>query len=108
MTAGDNGRLLANSPLFADLDDKALSALGEHAVRRPLKKGRAIFYQGDPGDTLFVIAEGLVKVWVSSGDGSEMVLATLRPPESFGAFRGEWSRSFRVCNHSGADRARIA
>lgn len=62
MTAEDNGRLLANSPLFADLDNKAPSSPGEQAVRRPLKKGRAIFYQGDPGDTLFVIAQGLVKV----------------------------------------------
>jgi CRP/FNR family cyclic AMP-dependent transcriptional regulator len=31
-----------------------------------------------------VIAEGGVKVWVSSGDGSEMVLATLRSPDAFG------------------------
>ena len=84
MTAEDNGQLLANSPLFADLDAKTLTGLGERAVRRTLEKGRTIFYQGDPGDTLFVVAEGLVKVWVSSGDGSEMVLATLRPPESFG------------------------
>jgi len=88
MTVEDNGRLLANSPLFADLDDKALSSLGEQAVGPPLSKGRAIFHQGDPGDTLFVIAEGLVKVWVSSGDGSEIVLATLSPPESFGELLG--------------------
>ena len=84
MTAEENGRLLANSPLFAGLDEKTLSSLGERAVRRSFEKGRTIFYEGDEGDSLFVIAEGLVKVWVSSGDGSEMVLATLRSPEAFG------------------------
>jgi CRP-like cAMP-binding protein len=31
-----------------------------------------------------VIANGIVKVWVSSGEGSEMVLATLRSPDAFG------------------------
>ena len=84
MTAEENGRFLANSPLFAGLDEKTLSALGERAVRRPIKKGQTIFYERDAGDSLFVIAEGLVKVWISSGEGNEMVLATLRSPEAFG------------------------
>jgi CRP-like cAMP-binding protein len=84
MTTEDNGRLLASSSLVSGLEPKVLAALGERAVRQRFEKGRTIFYQGDPGDTLYVVAEGLVKVWVSSGDGSEMVLATLRPPDAFG------------------------
>ena len=47
-------------------------------------RGAKIFHQGDEGNALFVVAEGLVKVWVSSGDGSEMVMATLRRPDAFG------------------------
>ena len=84
MTSEENGNLLAGSLLFADLDEKTLSYLGERAIRRTFEKGRAIFYQGDQGDTLYVVADGLVKVWVSSGDGSEMVMATLRRPDAFG------------------------
>ena len=84
MTTEDNGRLLASSSLFSGLEPKVLAALGERAVRQRFEKGRTIFYQGDPGDTLYVVAEGLVKVWVSSHDGSEMVMATLRPPDAFG------------------------
>jgi CRP/FNR family cyclic AMP-dependent transcriptional regulator len=84
VTAEENGRLLANSSLFADLDDESLAFLGEHAVRQTWDKGQAIFYQGEEGDSLYVVAEGLVKVWVSSGGGEEMVLATLRSPEAFG------------------------
>lgn len=84
MTAEENGRLLANSLLFSGLDAKTLSYLGERAVRRNFDKGREIFHQGDEGNALFVVAEGLVKVWVSSGDGSEMVMATLRRPDAFG------------------------
>jgi CRP-like cAMP-binding protein len=84
MTTGENGRLLAGSSLFSGLDPTTLASLGVHAVRQTFDKGRTIFYQGDPGDTLYVVAEGIVKVWVSSGDGSEMVMATLRPPDAFG------------------------
>ncbi len=84
MTVEENGQLLSNSSLFSGLDPKTLAYLGERAVRRSFEKGRTVFYQGDLGDTLYVVAEGLVKVWVSSGDGEEMVMATLRRPDAFG------------------------
>jgi CRP/FNR family transcriptional regulator, cyclic AMP receptor protein len=84
MTADENGQLLSSSSLFSGLDEKTLTYLGERAVRQTFEKGRTIFYQGDPGDSLFVVADGLVKVWVSSGDGEEMVMATLRRPDAFG------------------------
>ena len=84
MTVEENGQLLSNSSLFSGLDPKTLAYLGERAVRRSFEKGRTIFYQGDLGDTLYVVADGLVKVWVSSGDGEEMVMATLRRPDAFG------------------------
>ena len=58
MAAEENADCSANSRLFADLDAKTLTTLGERTVRRPLKKGRTIFYQGDPGDTLFVSPRG--------------------------------------------------
>ena len=80
----ENARLLASSSLFAGIDAVGLDYLAEHAVRRSLARGDTIFRQGDEGDTLYVIAEGLVKVWVSSGEGGEMVLATLRSPDAFG------------------------
>lgn len=84
MTSQDNAKLLGNSALFADLAPKALEFLAERATRIELERGRTIFRQEDPGDTLFVIATGFVKIWVSSGEGEEMVLATLRPPDAFG------------------------
>ena len=67
MTATDNAPLLANSALFVDLAPKALQFLAERATRLEFERGRHIFRQGDEGDSLYVIAEGLVKVWVSSG-----------------------------------------
>jgi CRP/FNR family transcriptional regulator, cyclic AMP receptor protein len=80
----DDADLLASSSLFAGIDPGGLAYLAGHAVRRSFERGRTIFREGEEGDSLYVIAEGGVKVWVSSGDGSEMVLATLRSPDAFG------------------------
>jgi CRP-like cAMP-binding protein len=76
--------LLGNTDLFADLDRSALLSLGERALERRYKKGQIIFHQGDLGDTLYVLAEGTVKVFVTSEHGDEMVLATLHPPDTLG------------------------
>lgn len=76
--------VLKQAPLFADLDDKALRVVAAQASVRTFRKGALIFYQGDPGDSLYVLAEGVVKVFVTSAHGDEMVLATLRPPDALG------------------------
>lgn len=76
--------LLADTKLFGELDRKTLIALAEKCVERRYRKGQMVFYQGDRGDALYIIVEGLVKVVVTSEDGDEMVLVTLEPPDVLG------------------------
>lgn len=76
--------LLAGTDLFGGLDDTSRRRLAEVTVTRTLDKGQTLFRAGEHGEALYVLVEGLIKVTVSSRDGSEMVLATLRPPEIFG------------------------
>lgn len=78
------GSLLAKSELFADLDIEVLEKLGQSAFFRTYGRGQRIFTQGDSGQHLFVVVEGIVKILVSSTHGDEMVLATLRAQECFG------------------------
>jgi CRP-like cAMP-binding protein len=75
---------LAATRLFGELDPSALASLGERAVERSYKKGQLLVYEGDAGDSVFVVIQGLVKVMVSSEEGEEMVLVTLRPFDTFG------------------------
>jgi CRP/FNR family transcriptional regulator, cyclic AMP receptor protein len=75
---------LAATRLFGHLDTDALTSLAERAVERSYKKGQLLVYQGDTGDSVFVVVEGLVKVMVTSEEGEEMVLVTLRPSDTFG------------------------
>ena len=76
--------LLGRTGLFTGLDEPSLTRLAERSVERFYRKGQMVFHQGDPGESLFIINAGLVKVYVSSEEGDEMVLVTLRAPETFG------------------------
>ncbi len=76
--------LLAGTELFGGLDEASRRKLAEVTVTRKLEKGETLFRAGDPGEALYILAEGLIKVTVSSREGGEMVLTTLKPPDVFG------------------------
>jgi CRP-like cAMP-binding protein len=84
MKAEQAASLLGRTPMFAGLDQTELLELGACARRRIYQKGEHIFHQGDPGDAVFVLVGGRVKVVFASQEGDEMILATLQPPDVFG------------------------
>src|SRR6185295_17969555 len=51
---------------------------------RRFRRGEVIFHLGDPGDALFVIVSGEVKITLPAETGDEAILATLRPGDVFG------------------------
>jgi len=76
--------LLARTELFGSLAPGALDAIAADSHERRYAKGESLFGEGDAADAFFVVAEGTVKVFVSSSQGKDMVLATLRTPEGLG------------------------
>ena len=66
------------------LSDTDLMAVGSHGIARSYPKNTIIVTEGDETDSLYVILEGRVKVFVSDGEGREMVLLTQGPGEYFG------------------------
>ena len=76
--------VVRQAPLFAALDDEAAQALRSTMTRVEVPRGEAIFHEGDPGDRLYVIVEGKIKLGRASGDGRENLLAVLGPGEMFG------------------------
>ena len=75
---------LAAIPFFAGLDPEALDRLAGTMRSRRFRRGEVIFHLGDPGDALFVIVTGDVKISLPSETGEEAILATLGPGEVFG------------------------
>ena len=66
------------------LSDADLMAMGSHGIARSYPKNTVIVTEGDKTDSLYVILEGRIKVFVSDGEGHDMVLSTQGPGEYFG------------------------
>lgn len=75
---------LGSSPLFAALDDEEQIALRRTMVEVRLSRGETLFNEGDPGDRLYVVTQGKVKLGRTAADGRENLLAVLGPGEMFG------------------------
>ncbi|MEE6281525.1 Crp/Fnr family transcriptional regulator [Georgenia sunbinii] len=75
---------ISNVPLFATLDDDARADLRGAMHEVTLRRGEVLFNEGDPGDRLYLVIEGKVKLGHSSGDGRENLLAILGPGELLG------------------------
>ena len=75
---------LGSSPLFAALDPRAQHELRAQMVETRLPRGRALFSEGDPGDRLYVVTAGKVKLGRTATDGRENLLAIMGPGEMFG------------------------
>ena len=76
--------LLGQTQLFGGLSDEMLARVAERCLARRYNKGNIVFRRGDAGDRLYVIAEGAVKVVLTSDDGDEMLLRTMEKPEVLG------------------------
>jgi CRP-like cAMP-binding protein len=76
--------VLRRSPLFAALDEEASASLLKSMTEISLTRGDALFHEGDPGDQLYVVVEGKIKLGRTSGDGRENLTAVMGPGEMFG------------------------
>ena len=75
---------LAAVPFFAGLDDDALERVAAGMRSRRFRRGEVIFHVGDPGDALFIIVSGEVKIGLPSEAGDEAILVRLQPGDVFG------------------------
>ena len=76
--------VVRRAPLFAALDADAAGSLSDSMTQTDLGRGEVLFHEGDPGDRLYVITSGKIKLGRTSPDGRENLLAVLGPGEMFG------------------------
>lgn len=67
---------LAACRLFAGLDERTLDLLTAALRSRRYRRDEVIFHADDPGDSLYVVASGSVKITVSADDGTEPAILT--------------------------------
>ena len=84
MTPEQIAELLAETDLFGVLDPATLEEVATRTLVRVVEKGQTIFVQDEPGDRMFVIAEGAVKLVVRSTQGEVVELVRHWRPATFG------------------------
>jgi CRP-like cAMP-binding protein len=75
---------LATVHLFRELPPEDLARLAGLMEVRTAAAGTAIFLAREPGDALFVIVEGRVRIWLQDADAQSVTLSELGPGEFFG------------------------
>ena len=75
---------LATVPLLSRIDPAELQRLAELTREKQYPKGSVILFESDPGDSLFIVREGRVKVVLVGEDGREVILGVLGVGEHFG------------------------
>ncbi|MGC7879933.1 Crp/Fnr family transcriptional regulator, partial [Desulforudis sp. 1190] len=69
--------------LFAALPPEALKSVASIVRERRYAKGRLIFVEGEPGDGVFLLQEGRIKLTRQTPDGREHILHYVNPGEVF-------------------------
>jgi CRP/FNR family transcriptional regulator, cyclic AMP receptor protein len=76
--------IVKKAPLFSALDDNSAESLRNSMAMTKVIKGHHLFKEGDPGDRLYVVVEGKMKLGTQAQDGRENLLSILGPGEMFG------------------------
>lgn len=77
-------KLLAEIPLFSNMDDEERSELRSIMTERMFEPGQQVMTAGDPGCAFNIIERGEVEVWLTDADGQKVVLDTIGPGSFFG------------------------
>jgi CRP-like cAMP-binding protein len=76
--------MLQRSPLFRGLTPPALERIAELAGQRSYRAGEIVFSQGDPGDALYAVVTGKIRISAGAADGREIFLNIMEPGDTFG------------------------
>lgn len=75
---------LLEVPLFSVLEDEQREELAACLRSRRFGAGQPIFLQGDPGDEMYLVLEGRIRIAAESSSGREVTLAMMRDGGFFG------------------------
>lgn len=78
-----NISFLKKIPIFAELNEDQLNRLSQVIIERQYRKNQILFGEGDPGEALFLLRNGKVKLTKATPDGREQILAFRSPGEIF-------------------------
>jgi CRP-like cAMP-binding protein len=76
--------ILKMNPMFADIGSEELQRLAGLCHTQLLGLGEVLFQKGDPGDALFGVRRGQIRIETGASDGSRLTLNFMGPGDLFG------------------------
>ncbi len=76
--------VLRRAGLFQGVAPEDVEALGNQFEVIEAPRGSTLFHEGEPGDSLYIVLEGKVKLGRRSSDGRENLVAVMGPADQFG------------------------
>ncbi|AGB41173.1 cAMP-binding protein [Halobacteroides halobius DSM 5150] len=71
-------------PIFAELDQETIAKIDKLVTRKSYQAGEMIFWEGDPGENLYILNSGQVKIYKTSMEGKEYIVHLLTENDFFG------------------------
>ncbi len=79
----DKLTFLQDLTLLRGLPRESLAGISQHVFEKRLERGEMVLNEGDAGETLYFVAEGVVKVFKTSVEGKEQIISLMRPGDFF-------------------------
>ena len=76
--------ILERTRLFRGLPPATIQQISALSMRRSYRHGAIVFSQSDPGDALYGVVTGKIRISASSPDGREVFLNIMEPGDTFG------------------------
>jgi len=76
--------ILARAEMFQGVEPSAVSALTKQLQPVDFPRGHTVFAEGEPGDRLYIVISGKVKIGRRSPDDRENLLTIMGPSDMFG------------------------
>ena len=84
MVTAKNFITVKNSSLLQDLSAEDLDGLATYCEMRTMSEGTTVFIENMPGESLFLITKGSIRISKMFAEGDEKTLVVLGPEDVFG------------------------
>lgn len=77
-------RDLARVDIFSELAEEQLRLIFDLLLSKFCQAGEVLFHEGEPGETVYFVSQGRVKISTVAADGKEKILHFMEPGQVFG------------------------
>ncbi|HBH12690.1 MAG TPA: Crp/Fnr family transcriptional regulator [Clostridiales bacterium] len=79
-----HGLCVSKVPIFSEFSNEELLKINNLVRKKEFRNGEIICHEGDPGEYLYIIESGLIKLFKIGKNGNEYILRLLKEGQFFG------------------------